>query len=82
MNDIFAYLEELTQPTDLGPEYKALLEKTGPLNDILTELTSIEFMNRHFDATAEVITFERQECFSRGFRLGMQLTLAALQDSF
>ena len=35
-----------------------------------------------FNATAAVITFERRECFSRGFRLGVQLILAGLQDSF
>ena len=82
MGDILDYLEEITQPDSLGPEYHDLLEKTGPLNDRLTELTSIEFMNEHFNATAAVITIERRECFSRGLRLGVQLILAGLQDSF
>ena len=78
MDNILDLLEELTQPADLGPEYRALLKNVGPLNDKLTELTSIEFMNRHFHATAAVETFERRECFSRGFRLGVQLTLEGL----
>ena len=82
MDNILDLLEELTQPVDLGPEYKALVDRTWPLNKKLTELTSIEFMDEHFNATAAVMTFERQECFSRGFRLGVQLTLASLQDSF
>ena len=76
MDNILNLLEELTQPDNLGPEYRALLEKTGPLTDRLTELTSIEFMDEHFNATAAVMIFERQECFARGFRLGARLILA------
>ena len=80
MDDILEYLEEATKPEDLGPEYRELLKKLSPLNDIFQNATSIDLMNQWFFANADVMEFERQECFARGFRLGIQLILAALAE--
>lgn len=81
MNDILAYLESITQPDEMGPEYRELLEKQAPFEDAFLNATSWDFMNQWYDASSDVVGFERQECFSRGFRLGVRLTLAALQPS-
>lgn len=81
MDDILEYLEEVTQPEDLGSEYLALTRKLSPFNDAFQAATSLEFMDQWFHANADVLTFERQECFSRGFRLGAQLILALSESS-
>ena len=78
MDGILEYLEEATKPDELGPEYRELLKKLGPLDEQLLNATSMELMDQWFFANADISEFERQECFSRGFRLGTQLILAAL----
>ena len=78
MDHILDYLEEVTKPDELGPEYRELLQKLGPLDDQFLKATSLELMDQWFFATADITDFERRECFSRGFRLGSRLTLAAL----
>ena len=78
MDDILDYLEEVTQPDELGPKYQELLKKLGPLDEQFLKATSMELMDQWFFANADITEFERQECFARGFRLGIQLILAAL----
>lgn len=80
MDDILDYLEEVTKPDELGPEYRKLLEKLSPLDDQFLKATSIELMDQWFFANADIAEFERKESFSRGFRLGAQIILAALAE--
>lgn len=78
MDDILAYLEDLTQPDPWPPEYFALLDKTAPYTHAIQERFSLSFLDALTEAQCEVTKWERLECFSRGFRLGVQLMLAAL----
>lgn len=80
MDDIFAYLEEITRPESFGPGYMDLLQKLGPLIEIFQAATSIELMDQWFFANADITTFECQEAFSRGFRLGAQLMLSLFTE--
>ncbi len=81
MDDILEYLEEVTHPEELGPEYHSLLKKLSPLNDILQTATSRELMDQWFFANADIAAFECQSAFSRGFRLGARLILALSEPS-
>ena len=81
MDEILSYLEQITQPDSLGPEYRELTKKLHPFCETLQEATSWEFLSQCSDAYADVITFERKECFARGFRLGVGLMLAAGPDA-
>ena len=72
MDNILAYLEKLTYPEDLPQEYFSLIKCQDPYLDFLDELTY---------AQSEGIKWERQEAFSRGFRLGARLMLALAPPS-
>lgn len=81
MDDILTYLEELTYPDPLLREYFAVLRNTDPLTKVIQEKLSLGFLDGLTSAQGEVTKWERQEAFSRGFRLGAQLTLAGIQPS-
>lgn len=51
-----------------------VIELEQPILDAL----SLEYLDRLTEAQSEVLLQERQECFSRGFRLGAQLMLVSL----
>ena len=76
MDDILAYLEDITQPESVPPEYFAILKGTDPFTKIIQEKLSLCFLDGLTNAQTEVIKWERQECFARGFRLGARLILA------
>lgn len=81
MDVILAWLENQTQPDPFPPEYFALVDKTGPYSDAILEQFSMSFLDGLTDALCEISKWERQEAFSRGFRLGIQLILAGIQAS-
>ena len=76
MDDILTYLEDLTYPDSLPPEYFALLKAQDPYLDTIQKQLSLRFLDDFTDAQCESIRWLRQEAFSRGFRLGAQLILA------
>lgn len=80
MNDILDYLENLTQPDSMGPEHSQLLKKAIATELPLREAFPLEYLDQLSEAQNDILRFECQECFSRGFRLGVQLTLAGLQQ--
>lgn len=77
MNDILTYLESITQPDSMGPEYSKLLQKVSDLEVPVQKALSLEYLDALSEAQGDVLRLERRECFSRGFRLGVQLMLAA-----
>lgn len=79
MNNILDLLEDLTRPCSMPPEYFTVSRPLGPLYDKIKETLTLEFLDELNNAQADAVLFERRECFSRGFRLGVQLTLAGLQ---
>lgn len=79
MDDILAYLESITQPDSMGPEHSALLQKAIALEASIQEALSPEYLDRLSETQCDILRVERRECFSRGFRLGVQLLLAALE---
>lgn len=79
MNDILAYLESVTQPDSMGPEYSELLKRASALEAPIQKAFSLEYLDRLSEAQCDILRFERRECFSRGFRLGVRLLLAALE---
>lgn len=78
MDDILAYLERITQPDDLGQEHSVLMQRVIELEQPILDALSLEYLDRLTEAQSEVLLQERQECFSRGFRLGAQLMLVSL----
>ena len=81
MDNILDWLEYQTQPDPWPPEYFALVDQTDPYSDAILEHFSMSFLDGLTDALCEISKWERQEAFSRGFRLGVQLTLEGLQPS-
>ncbi len=79
MDDILTYLEDITQPDSLGPEHAALTKKVCELEKALLAAIPLSYLDALTEAQSEVLRFERRECFSRGFRLGIRLTLSALE---
>lgn len=79
MDDILNYLESITQPDDMGPEHSRLLKKAIALETPIQEVFSLDYLDKLTDAQNDILRFECRECFSRGFRLGVQLMLAALE---
>lgn len=79
MDDILAYLEELTYPDSLPREYFALQDRVNPYADAILKQFPMSFLDGLTEVRGEVTRWERQEAFSRGFRLGVRLTLSALQ---
>ena len=80
MDDILAYLEELTHPETQPPEYFVLLNKTEPYIKAIQEQFSLSFLDALTDAQNEAFIWLENQAFSRGFRMGVQLTLAGLQS--
>ena len=80
MDDILEYLEELTHPESRPSEYCSLLEAMDPLTDKIKDTLSLEFLDQLDYAQADILNYECREAFSRGFRLGVQLILAALAE--
>lgn len=78
MDDILDYLEEITHPETQPPEYYSLIKALDPLTDKVVEAFSLEFLDQLNYAQADILNFHSRESFSRGFRLGVQLILAAL----
>ena len=76
MDDILAYLEELTHPETRPPAYFELAKAMDPLTDQIRDALSLEFLDRLNYAQADIDNFLCQEAFSRGFRLGARLILA------
>ena len=76
MDDILSFLESLTQPDQLPKEYFSLLDAMGPYTTVIHQTLSMEFLDELNEAQSEVLEWERQECFARGFRLGAKLMLA------
>ena len=81
MDNILAYLEKLTYPEDLPQEYFSLIKCQDPYLKIIQEQLSLDFMDELTYAQSEGIKWERQEAFSRGFRLGARLMLALAPPS-
>ncbi|MBP3520843.1 MAG: hypothetical protein J6J87_05830 [Oscillospiraceae bacterium] len=78
MDTILDHLEDLTRPRSMPPEYFAVSRPLGPLHDKIKETLTLKFLDELNNAQADVVAFERRECFSRGFRLGVRLTLEGL----
>ena len=79
MNDVLTYLESITQPGSLGPEHSELLKKSIALEAPIQEAFSLDYLDKLSGAQSDILRFERRECFSRGFRLGVRLVLAGLE---
>lgn len=77
MDDILAYLENLTQPDTMPPEYFDILKGTDPFTEVIQKRLSLQFLDGLTDAQNEVARWERREAFARGVRLGVGLMLAA-----
>lgn len=78
MDDILTYLESITQPDSMGPEHSELMKKAIALEGPIQKALSPDYLDKLSDAQSDILRFECRECFSRGFRLGVRLTLAAL----
>lgn len=78
MDDILTYLESITQPDSLGPEHSRLMQKAIALEVPVHEALSLDYLDKLTEAQTDILRFECRECFSRGFRLGVQLILAAM----
>ena len=79
MADILSYLESITHPDTMGPEHSQLLKNSIALERPILEALSLDYLDKLNEAQNAILRFERQECFSRGFRLGVQLVLAGLK---
>lgn len=79
MEKFLDYLEQITQPDSLGPEHSRLLQKSITLETPIQEALSPDYLDKLNEAQNAILRFERRECFSRGFRLGVQLVLAGLK---
>ena len=79
MDDILDYLEDVTRPDSRPPEYFALLDRTDPYTAAILEKFSLDFLDGLTEAQCGASDWLQRECFSRSFRLGVRLTLAALQ---
>lgn len=66
MTDILNWLEEETEPANMLPEFRRLIDLLPEQNDAI------------MDALTALSNAETQEAFSRGFRLGVQLFSAAI----
>ena len=77
MEDILAYLESITQPDSMGPKHTALMETLCALQSSILKDVPLPSLDELSNAWNKVQLFECQECFSRGFRLGVRLILAA-----
>ena len=78
MDNILHYLELITQPDHLGPEHSALMQQVIQLEKPIQDVFSLDYLDALSQAQSDVLRHERRECFSRGFRLGARLILAAL----
>ena len=78
MDNILDLLEDLTRPDYRPPEYFALLEKSEPYIKAAKEHFSLPFVDGLTEAQCEASDWLQKECFSRGFRLGVHLTLEGL----
>ena len=76
MNEILAYLEQLTYPEELSAEYREIEKKLDPFYNAIREQFSLKFLDDFHYTQSDAIKWERQEAFSRGFRLGAKLILA------
>ncbi len=63
---------------DMGPEHFALMQKLCDLESSILKDIPLGSLDMLSHAWSEILLFDGRECFSRGFRLGVQLTLAAL----
>ena len=81
MDDILSYLEKLTYPEDISPEYFEVFKRVEPFLKMIQEQISLDFVDGFHYAQCDVIKWERQEAFSRGFRLGARLILALAEPS-
>lgn len=79
MDDILAYLESITQPDSVEPEYSRLLKKAIALEAPIQEAFSLGYLDKLSEARNDILLFECRESFARGFRLGARLMLAALE---
>ena len=79
MDDILSFLEETTHPESRGPEYRKLCQDEMVFVNKLQAAFSVRFLDDFFTVQAELEELVCREAFSRGFRLGVQLTLAGLQ---
>ena len=80
MDDILTYLEQVTQPDKMGPEHAALMHALCDLQSSILKDIPLSSLDALSDARSQVSLFECRECFSRGFRLGVRLILAALDS--
>ena len=81
MNEILAYLEQLTYPEELTSEYREIEKKLDPFYNAIREQLSLKFLDNFHYTQSDAIKWERQEAFSRGFRLGARLILALSEPS-
>ena len=81
MDDILAYLEELTHPESRPQAYFNLVKAMDPLTDQIRDALSLEFLDKLNYAQADINNFLNLEAFSRGFRLGTRLILALSEPS-
>jgi len=63
----------------MGPEFSRLIQQVIDMEKPFQEAFSPDYLDALSEAQCALLRFERRECFSRGFRLGVQLTLAAGQ---
>lgn len=78
MDDIFAMLDEMTDPTRMSPEVRAATKACDPYWDKVQEAFSPNFMDEMHHAVSSAWCLECEEHFARGLRLGARLMLALL----
>ena len=81
MQDLLSYLENLTYPETLPPEYFESVKYQEPYLNAIEERLSMGFLDDFIDSQCEEIYWIRREAFSRGFRLGAQIILALAEPS-
>lgn len=80
MQDLLSYLENLTYPETLPPEYFDAMKDQEPYLNEIQEKLSMGFLDAFMASQCEEVDWTRREAFSRGFRLGARLILEALEE--
>ena len=81
MQDLLSYLENLTYPEDLPPEYFKATKCQEPYLNAIQKRLSMDFLDGFINSQCEEVHWTRREAFSRGFRLGAQIILALAEPS-
>lgn len=81
MEHFLTWLEDLTYPESLPPEYFEITKCQSPYLNAIQEQFSLDFLDDFVRVQSEETNWLRREAFSRGFRLGAKLILALAPPS-